>query len=116
MHQERRLLVSSHDSLRCFAHRYGFQVVGAVIPASGQEELSAQEIAELVEHIQEARVPAIFCEGIFAPRLSQRIAEETGVRIVSALSTSSLAAAGSPAGAYLWFMRYNVGVIVGALQ
>ena len=114
--QERRLLVSSHDSLRYFANRYGFKVVGAVIPASGQEELSAQEIAELVERIQEARVPAIFSEGIFAPRLSQRIAEETGVQIVSALRTSSLAEAGSPADTYLGFMRYNVGVIVEALQ
>jgi len=114
--EERRLLVSSHDSLRYFAHRYGFKVVGAVIPASGQEELSAQEIAELVEHIQEAHVPAIFSEGIFAPRLSQRIAEETGVQIVSALRTSSLGEAGSSAGTYLGFMRYNVGVIVEALQ
>ena len=114
--EERRLLVSSHDSLRYFAHRYGFKVVGAVKPPSGQEEPTAQEMTELVEHIKEERVPAIFTEDIFAPRLSQRIAEETGVQIVSALRTSSLDEPGSPAGTYLGFMRYNVGVMVGALK
>ncbi len=114
--EERRLLVSSHDSLRYFAHRYGFKVVGAVKPPSGQEEPTAQEMTELVEHINEERVPAIFSEDIFAPRLSQRIAEETGVQIVSALRTSSLGKPGGPAGSYLGFMRYNVGVIVEALK
>ena len=114
--EERRLLVSSHDSLRYFAHRYGFKVVGAVKPPSGQEEPTAQEMTELVEHINEERVPAIFSEDIFAPRLSQRIAEETGVQIVSALRTSSLGEPGSTAGTYLGFMRYNVGVMVEALK
>ena len=114
--EERRLLVSSHDSLRYFAHRYGFKVVGAVKPPSGQEEPTAQEMAELVEHIKEERVPAIFSEDIFAPRLSQRIAEETGVQVVSALRTSSLGEPGSATGTYLGFMRYNVRVIVDALK
>jgi len=114
--EERRLLVSSHDSLRYFAHRYGFKVVGAVKPPSGQDEPTAQEITALVEHIKGERVPAIFSEDIFAPRLSQRVAEETGVQIVSALRTSSLSEPGSAAGDYLGFMRYNVGVIVEALQ
>ncbi len=114
--EERRLLVSSHDSLRYFAHRYGFKIVGAVKPPSGQEEPTAQEMTELVEHIKEERVPAIFTEDIFAPRLSQRIAEETGVQIVSALHTSSLDEPGSAAGTYLGFMRHNVGVMVEAMK
>lgn len=113
---ERRLLVSSHDSLRYFAQRYGFKVVGAVKPPSGQEEPSARELTELADHIKEEGVPAIFSEDVFAPRLSQRIAEATGVPIVSALRTSSLGEPGSPAGTYLDFMRYNVGVIVEALK
>ena len=114
--QDRRLLVSSHDSLRYFAHRYGFKVVGAVKPPSGQEEPTAQELAELADHIEEEGVPAIFSENVFSPRLSQRIAEETGIKVVSALRTSSLSEPSGNAGTYLEFMRYNVGVIVGALK
>lgn len=113
---ERRLLVSSHDSLRYFAHRYGFKVVGSVKPPSGQEEPTAQELAELADQIEEEGVPAIFSEDVFSPRLSQRIAEETGIKVVSALRTSSLGEPGSPAGTYLGFMRYNVRVIVEALK
>ncbi len=113
---ERRLLVSAHDSLRYFAQRYGFKVVGAVKPPSGHEEPSAQELTELADHIKEEGVPAIFSEDVFAPRLSQRIAEETGAQLVSTLRTSSLGEADGVAGTYLDFMRYNVGVIVGALK
>ena len=113
---ERRLLVSSHDSLRYFAQRYGFKVVGAVKPPSGHEEPTAQELTELAGHIKEEGAPAIFSEDVFAPRLSQRIAEETGMQIVSDLRTSSLGEPGGPAGTYLDFMRHNVSVMVEALK
>ena len=113
---ERRLLVSSHDSLRYFAKRYGFKVVGAVKPPSGQEEPSAQELTELADQIKAEGVPAIFSEDAFSPRLSQRIAEETGVQMVSTLRTSSLGEPGSAAGTYLGFMRHNVSVMMEALN
>ena len=113
---ERRLLVSSHDSLRYFAQRYGFTVVGAVKPPSGQEEPTAQELTKLADHIQKEAVPAIFAEDAFSPRLARRIAEETGVLMITDLRTSSLDEPGGPAATYPDFMRHNVGVMVEALK
>ena len=45
--QDRRLLVTSHDSLSYFADLYGFEVVGLVIPSLGTHvEPSAEHVAE----------------------------------------------------------------------
>ena len=61
-------------------------------------------------------MPAIFSEGAFSPRLSQRVAEETGAQTITTLRTSSLGEPGGTAGTYLDFMRHNVGVMVEALK
>ncbi|MGI9615675.1 MAG: metal ABC transporter solute-binding protein, Zn/Mn family, partial [Acidimicrobiales bacterium] len=50
---ERRVLVTSHEVFGYFAHRYGFEVVGAVIPGGTTvESASAGELADLAELIE----------------------------------------------------------------
>ena len=98
---ERRLLVTSHDSFGYFAERYGFEIVGAVIPGvTTERDPSAQELAELVKDIREHNVPAIFAETTVSDRLTQRVAEETGARVITGLRTGSLGDAGSGADTY----------------
>ena len=58
---ERRLLVTNHYSFGYFADRYGFDVIGTVIPSSSTlGEASAGQLAELAELVREQEVPAIF--------------------------------------------------------
>ncbi len=114
--KERRLLVTSHDSFQYFAQRYGFQVVGAVMPVTTEREPTAQELAILVETIEREDVPAVFAEKSHSQRLAKRISEETGAKLVGGLYTGSLGEPGGEAGAYLDLMRYNVRTIVEALQ
>ena len=114
--EERRLLVTSHDSLQYFARRYGFQVVGAILPVTTEREPTAQELATLVEDIEEHGAPAVFGDPIESNRLAQRIAEETGAVLIGSLYTGSLGAEGGEAGTYLDLMRYNVETIVEGLR
>lgn len=110
-----RQLVSDHLSLGYFAKQYGFEQMGAVIPALTTEaETSGQELARLIDTIREAQVKAIFVGIDFDPTLAQRVAEETGVDLVP-LYFGSLSE-GDPAGTYLDFMKYDVQAIVNALQ
>lgn len=110
-----RKLVTDHTSLGYLARQYGFEQVGAVIPALTTEaETSGQELAGLIDTIRETEVKAIFVGIDFDPTLAQRVAEETGVELVP-LYFGSLSA-GDPAGTYLDFMRYNVQAIVDALR
>ena len=113
---ERRLLVTSHDSLSYFAEAYGFEIVGLVIPSLATDvEPSAQHIAGLVEVIREHDVPALFGETTVSDKLAQAVARETGANVIQ-LYSGSLGAEGSGADTYLSMVRTNVERIVGALK
>ncbi|MBU0494648.1 MAG: zinc ABC transporter substrate-binding protein [Chloroflexi bacterium] len=113
---ERRKLVTDHMALGYFADRYGFQLVGTVVKGfSSAAEPSAQEVALLEQEIRQYQVPAIFVGQSVNAKLSQRIAEDTGIRLVP-LYTGSLSAPGGEADTYDKLMRYDVTAIVGALQ
>ena len=114
---ERRKLVLDHASLDYFAARYGFETIGAVIPATtDQAEPSAQAVARLVEQIRAEEVPAIFVGGTASQGLRNlvaAVAAEVGRDVrVGTLLTGSLAPAGEPGDSYVGFMEYNVSQIV----
>jgi ABC-type Zn uptake system ZnuABC Zn-binding protein ZnuA len=114
---ERRMLVTNHESLGYFADRYGFTVVGAVIPSvSTDASPTAQQMAALIEQIKATGAPAIFLEMGANPQLAQQIAAETGVKVVTDLYTHSLSAPDGPAPTYIDMMKYNVSRIVAGCQ
>jgi ABC-type Zn uptake system ZnuABC Zn-binding protein ZnuA len=113
---ERRLLITDHESLRYFADRYGFTVVGTVIESfSSNASPSAGQMASLVDHIKASGAPVIFLDAAESPALAQQIAAETGVRVVTDLHLESLTD-GAPAATYIDMMKYNVTQIVNALM
>jgi len=113
---ERRLLVTNHESLGYFASRYGFTIVGAIIPnLSSSASPSAQELARLIDALRAAHVPAIFLEMGADPRLARQLANDSGVAVVTELFTESLSPTDGPAPTYLEMMRFNTRTIVDAL-
>lgn len=111
-----RQLVTDHLIFSYFAQRYGFEQVGAVIPGySTLSEPSAQELAALENAIRQTGVKAILVGNTVNPALAERVAGDTGTRLVQ-VYTDSLTAPGGEAESYLAFMRYNVRAIVDALK
>ena len=107
-----RRLVTGHESMGYFAQRYGFRLVGAIIPSlTSQAQVSAAELAALKKLIQKNQVQAIFTELGTSPAVAQAIGKETGVRVVE-LTTHSLPEDGS----YFTFVRNLGSVITGALK
>jgi ABC-type Zn uptake system ZnuABC Zn-binding protein ZnuA len=114
---ERRLLVTNHESFGYFADRYGFRVVGAVVPSvSSAASPSAQQLAALADQVKATGAPAIFLETGASAQLADQLAAETGIKVITGLLTHSITAADGPAPDYLSMMRYNVDAIVGALK
>ncbi len=115
---ERRLLVTGHNFMQYFAHRYGFTVVGSLTGDTDTDhahEAPAHDLAELTTHMQDLGVGAIFTEYGHESELAPRIAEEVGIQTVT-LYTGSLGPPGSGADSYIGMMQANVAALVEALQ
>jgi manganese/iron transport system substrate-binding protein len=113
---ENRLLVTDHDSLGYFADRYGFRVVGAVIPSvTTGASPSARELAQLTDTIQETGARAIFSDVASNTQIAEQLAADVGIPFVS-LYTHSLTEPDGDAPTYIEMMRYNARAIVAALE
>jgi zinc/manganese transport system substrate-binding protein len=113
---DRRTLVTNHEVFGYFADRYGFDVVGAVIPAgTTQAEPNAAQLVELAHTIEEQGVPAIFVETSSPTRLADALADEVGDVDVVELFSESLGDEGSGGETYADMMRTNAGRIADAL-
>jgi zinc/manganese transport system substrate-binding protein len=112
-----RVLVTNHDALGYFATRYGFQILGTVLPSGGTErEASAKETAQLIDRIKANNVRALFTENTLNPKLARAISSDTGVKIAPALYTDSLGKAGSIGESFAKAFKYNFLTIVNALK
>jgi zinc/manganese transport system substrate-binding protein len=93
-------LVTGHESLGYFAQRYGFKLVGAIIPSLTTEaETTAADLAALEAKIKAAGVKAIFTELGTDASIAETVGKDTGAKVVE-LTTHALPADGS----YFTFM------------
>jgi len=107
-----RKLVTGHDSLGYFAQRYGFKLVGAIIPSlTSQAEVSAADLASLKTLIQKNQVKVIFSELGTPVAITEAIGKETDVKVVE-LATHILPSDGS----YFTFIRNLAQTIVENLR
>jgi len=114
---ERRKFVTNHESFGYFADRYGFQIIGTIIPSvTTSASPSARELTNLVQLIQEHQVKAIFLETGSNPELADQLARETGIQVVTGLYTHSITPPEGEAPTYIEIMKHNVRTIVAALQ
>jgi zinc/manganese transport system substrate-binding protein len=106
---ELRALVTNHHVFGYLADRFGFDVVGAVIPGGTTLAApSASDLADLVSAVEETGVPTIFAESSSPDRLVQALASEADVRVeVVELFTESLTGPEGDAPDYLSMMRIN---------
>ncbi len=112
-----RLLVTNHESFGYYADRYGFQVIGTILPGvSTGASPSARELARLARRIKATGAKAIFLETGSNPRLAAQIAKEAGIKAVTELYTHSVTEPDGPAPTYIEMMRFNTTAIVSALK
>jgi len=114
---EDRILVASHEALAYFAARYGFEIVGTVIPGgSTLADPSSLELAELVTVIDDLGIPAIFAETLSPMVLADAVAAEAEGNVdVVVLYTGSLGPPDSGADTYVGLIRTDARLIVEAL-
>jgi ABC-type Zn uptake system ZnuABC Zn-binding protein ZnuA len=113
---EKRQLVTNHEAFGYFAKRYGFDVVGSVVPSfSSNAAPSAQQMTALIDTIKKIGAHAIFLDAAENDMLAKQIANETDVTVITDLHLESLTE-GPPAATYIDMMKHNVTRIVEALK
>ncbi|RZQ62346.1 zinc ABC transporter substrate-binding protein AztC [Amycolatopsis suaedae] len=115
---QRRKLVTNHHVFGYLAQRFGFQVIGAVIPSGTTlASPSASDLNALAGAVRAAGVPAIFADSSQPDRLARVLAEQAGLHVaVVALFSESLSEPGQGAGTYLEMMRANTEAIANGLS
>jgi len=113
-----RKLVTNHDALGYFAARYGFEVVGVVVPGgSTLAEPSAGDLEALARTIEDEDVSAIFAENTQPTDLADALASETGIDVeVVELYTGALGEPGSGADTYARLIRTDATRVADALS
>lgn len=114
----RRKLVTSHDSMGYFADRYGFEVIGAIIPGGATlGDPSSQDFQQLADLVEREAVPAVFGEVTQPTRLAESLTREVGRDVeVVVLYTDALGEEGSGAETYLGLLRTNAQLVADALS
>lgn len=115
---ESRRLVTNHHVFGYLADRYGFEVIGAVIPSGTTlASPSTSDLKDLSDAVAEAGVSAVFADSSQPDRLATVMAEEAGVEIeVIPLHSESLSREGGGAETYLEMMRANTEAITAGLR
>ena len=112
-----RTLVTTHDALGAYAHRYGLRIVGAVIPSrSTVAQPSVGDVDALIATIRRTGVRAVFAENGVRPDVEEAIAHAAGAQVGRALWTDTLGPAGSGGTDYLAAMAANTAAIVDGLS
>ncbi|WP_320672010.1 metal ABC transporter solute-binding protein, Zn/Mn family [Patulibacter defluvii] len=108
-----RKLVTSHDAFGYFTHRYGIEVIGAVIPSqTTQAQPSAGDVAKLARLVERERVRAVFPESSVNRKLADALARQTGAVSNLTLYGDTLGPAGSDGATYLGMEQHNADAMV----
>jgi ABC-type Zn uptake system ZnuABC Zn-binding protein ZnuA len=112
---DQRKLLTYHDAYAYFARTYGWEVIGAIQPSSF-EEPTPREVADLIDQVRDAGVPAIFGSEVFPSPVLEQIGEEAGVRYVDVLRDDDLPGEpGDPDHSFLGLMQFDYVTMVEAL-
>ena len=112
--EERRTVVTSHEAFGYLAATTGIRFLSPA-GASTEADVSAQDIAALIDQIRAEGISAIFVENVSDPRLVERIAAETDAVVGGTLYSDALSEPIGDAPTYLDMMRHNIETLTSAL-
>lgn len=84
-------------------------------PVNAEQEATPQQIAAVIETVEEQGVPAVFCESTVSDAPMRQVVEATGARFGGTLYVDSLSEAGGPVPTYLDLIRHDAETIVAGL-
>ena len=112
---QKRIVVTTHDAFWYFGKAYGIQFLSPV-GISTEAEASAQNVAKLINFINEHNIKAVFVENLANPKLIEQIANETKRSLQGTLYADSLSDPNGPAPDFVSMIKHNVQTIWKAFE
>jgi len=114
---ERRVLITSHETMGYFAERYDFEIADSMMSGlSSAESVNPRQIAGIIDKIEEMEIETVFGEPQMSDKVANAVSGDTGVRFVYLNSESIGNAEGGVAADYIEMMKLNVKTIVNGLS
>lgn len=112
--EDQRALVTCEGAFSYLARDAGLTEV-YIWPVNAEQQATPQQIAAVIELVQENDVPAVFCESTVSDRPMRQVVDATRARFGGVLYVDSLSAADGPVPTYLDLIRYDARTILDAL-
>ena len=111
-----RVLITSHESMRYFSDRYGFETSISIMQSvSSSESVTPKQLVEIIGLIEQHQTPAIFTDSYMSSKIEKSLSDETGVEVIR-LNMESLTDAGDNSGSYISMMKDNITKLANGLK
>ena len=112
--ENERALVTCEGAFSYLARDVGLEE-HYIWPVNAEQQATPQQIAAVIETVDEQDIPAVFCESTVSDAPMQQVVEATGARYGGTLYVDSLSQEGGPVPTYLDLLRHDADVIVEGL-
>lgn len=113
--EDRKTVITGHDAFNYFSHAYGIQFLSPE-SLSTESDVSAGQMAKLIQQIKRQHASAIFVENNINPRLINQLMSETGIHLGGTLYPDSLSDSSGEADTYLKLMKHNSNTLYQAIM
>nr|WP_243229198.1 metal ABC transporter substrate-binding protein [Microbacterium sp. CIAB417] len=111
---EQRALVTCEGAFSYLARDAGL-TEAYIWPVNAEQQATPQQIAGVIEFVEDNDVPAVFCESTVSDKPMQQVVEATDAEFGGTLYVDSLSEADGPVPTYLDLIRHDAALIVDGL-
>lgn len=112
--ERRRALVTCEGAFSYLARDAGL-AERYLWPVNAEADPTPQDVAAVVDFVQQNSVPAVFCESTVSDGAQRQVAAQSGARFGGTLYVDSLSEPGGPVPTYLDLLRHDLSTIADAL-
>ncbi|MCA9355567.1 metal ABC transporter substrate-binding protein [Candidatus Kaiserbacteria bacterium] len=112
--ENNRVLVTCEGAFSYLTNDYGLEEI-YLWAINSESQGTPQQVASVIDTVNEKEIPAVFCESTVEPRLQNEVANATNAKLGGILFVDSLSSEDGPAPNYLALLEHTTNTIISGL-